>query len=570
MNISKIKNILFSIAILLCFIGVSVEAQELTQQEKTLKTTISQNNYKNLSNEYLQNVENLFYKQLENLDYKNAINTINYFVEANKKFYGENEISTAYAYVERANFFATILKNPDENFKNHLIKCYTSYFLTIDEPYSALTNINKLTNNKDNFLDEYSRIYSQMKDIKKAQNIEKQIYKNSIQNAENKNIIEFNNYFNLANIEMTRQNYQNCIKYLEKAEKLLATINDEDNQQKINFNFTKIRVYNNLYYFDEELKLLKDTEKLTNQTNNLFAKEEILQLYLDFYRESKDFTKALEYKNKIAEFYKNLPANSFGDLRLQEKIIDIYKDSEDYISAASYVNKLLEKLSTTKNFNHALYGKFLNKKQEILKNENKTDEAEKLIDEAYKEYQYVADLNSYYFYDVYKNYGDLWSKTPDERITYYTKALEINNAFLGEINDDAADILANLAELQDNKTTALYYINKSIETYKKVYDENNVKVYDTMLRKFYIYERFELNKKADKLLNEINSAVENNKIKGENAAFYFNLNISNAYKSLQDGNIQDATKYATKAENYIKVKSEHTTLNDLKENIKNR
>ena len=103
--------------------------------------------------------------------------------------------------------------------------------------------------------------------------------------------------------------------------------------------------------------------------------------------------------------------------------------------------------------------------------QGKIDEAKVKLDEAKSAYESVLPDGAYEFYELYRNYAELYSaeQKTEEAVKAYNKAMKINMALQGENHKDIADIynqLSHLYEDIDNKKSA-EYSKKAEEIYNK-------------------------------------------------------------------------------------------------------
>ncbi len=573
-KISKLTYCFCTALLMCCLTSNSVLSQdENTYTEKEMNKYIKQKNLEVINPDYINYIESSIYKDDKNL--KKSIDISSYFIDANKKYYGDVHPKTAYAYVNRANMYShnMIFDKAFEDLKtandiyqrnlnnydlgSYILSGYVDLYFSSQDPEKALEYLNKISNSKlyhlcPGYLNmQYANAYSQTKDISKAVAYYSKIYKEIEKNNGIESKEMFYYHLSMASLYQMIGDYSKCEEKLAEAEKLLTKLNDEDERLLINLNKAKIMYLNEILEFDIEQPILAQTADLIAKHGGYFDEEHINQYYIDYYREKKEFDKLPKYFKIIDGFYKNVPSNALTTVFfVEEKQIDTYRDSKNYEKAKEHSNIALNTIEPVKEYAPSIYIKFLLKSFDLNKDTQMFAEAKKDVDEAYKYCQKAFPSNSYMYFDVYKKYGEFYEAqgNPKEALKYFDKALKINLAHFGCKNKEIADVYVNIAKNTEDAKSAFANMDKAIEILEYCYGENHAKVYEKMKDKYHLYHKFGMNEEADKLLEKINEAINSNSIKGcSKFILNYDIDIQNAYIAMSKNDFDTALKYSDKA-----------------------
>lgn len=572
------KNILCSALLVCCLYSVPVFAQDDVQYtDKELQKCVSQLKMDGLSNQYLEQIEQLVYNQVQNRQYDKALKTAQYLINASKKYYGVNHSRTGFAYIARARVYQCMflfnksiqdldiansiyLKNTtDYDLANNVMLTYAMQYSSVQQPAKSIDYLKKTFSKEYQFngmsyvYNDIANFYTQAKEMKKAIEYYDKQYKDLVNNdlAISNNM--FYHYLAVAGLYQNVGLYSDTEKNLEKAEKLLTQLDDSDKKLLIALNKAKIVYLNEIRYYDESIALLAETEILAEKYGDTYDREHIKSYYIDMYRDKEEFSKTYKYFNAVEKLYSTLPSDSLGDLYpVLEKKIDMYWDMQELEKDYAVLSCALRKLELQKENVPALYAYFLLKKVNIDKESGKFEEAKQTIDTVLEYYKKAVPENSYAFVDVYKRYGELYEfqGKNKEALKYYNKAKDINLALLGNCNRDLADIYSSIANNVEDAKQAIAYIDKAIEIKKTCYGDHHVNVYNTILNKYNILRKYNLEDEADKLFKQIDNDVASNSIKGYISQFNFEFNKTKANKALEENNYQCAEQYANNALKY--------------------
>lgn len=572
------KNILCSVLLVSCLYSIPVFAQDDVQYtDKELQKCVSQLKMDGLSDQYLVQIEQLVYNQVQNRQYDKALKTAQYLINASKKYYGVNHSRTGFAYIARARVYQNMAlynksiqdldiansicqKNlTDFDFVNNVMLTYAmQYRATLQ--YNKTVEYLKKTLSKEYQYNGMSYVYSELansyaqaNDMNKALEYYDKQYKELIDNnlAISNNM--FYHYLSLAGLYQAVGLYSDTAKNLEKAEKLLVQLDDSDKKLLISLNKAKIMYLDEILYLDEENELLAKTDALVQKYGDTYDKEHIKGLYIVYYRSKKEFSKTYKYFNAVEKLYSTLPSDSLGDLYpVLEKKIDMYWDMQELQKDYDVLLCALRKLELQKENVPALYAYFLLKKVNIDKENRKFEDAKATIETVLEYYRKAVPENSYVFFDAYKRYGELYEfqGKNKEALNYFNKAKNINLALLGNCNKELADIYTSIANNVEDEKQAIEHIDKAIEIKKACYGDHHVNVYNTILNKYNILRKYNLEDEANKLLKQIDNDVASNSIKGYISQFNFELNKTKANKSFEENNYQCAEQYANNALKY--------------------
>lgn len=592
----NLKNYLCSTLVMCCFCSCSVFAQDDAQYtDKELQKCVSQLKMEGLSDQYLVQIEQLTYQQAQNRQFDKALNTAQYLINASKKYYGANHPRTGFAYIARARIYQYMAlfnksiqdldiansiyeKNPNDfDLANNVMLTYAMQYNYVQQYSKSISYLQKTLSKEYQYngmsyvYNDLANAYTQSKEMKKALEYYDKQYKDLVSNnlAVSQNMFYY--YLSIAGLYQNIGLYPDAAKNLEKAENLLAQLDDSNKSLLISLNKAKIMYLNEVRYFDESIALLSETEALVEKYGSTHDKEHIKTYYIDLYKDKKEYSKTYKYFNDIEKLYSNLPQDSLATLfPILEKKIEMYKDMQEFNKSCEALCNALRKLEMQKENAPSLYAYFLLKKFDLNKDENKLDEAKIALDTAFEYYKKSVPENSYEYFEVYKRYGQLNAHKGNsiEALKYYNKAKNINIALLGEVNRDLADIYADIANNVDNEKDAIAYINKSIDIRKACYGEKHQKVYSKLINKYHLYNKFEKHEEAAKLLEQINNDVNSKQIKGDTgSSIDYQLNLINAYNALSNNDTAKAELYANNALKYALTKKNKKQIYEIKYHI---
>ena len=191
------------------------------------------------------------------------------------------------------------------------------------------------------------------------------------------------------------------------AENILKTYNNSRPDLEILLNIEKVQYFLDTKEFNEALNLLKKNKKLIYKYGQKYQKTNIIQQFIDCYKDQKNLFKFNLYARKMNNFYNSLPSDSLLFLTLAEKQIDLYRTIGKIEEANKYAQNALNKLEPVKEYVPKLYGKFLRKAAEIKLQEENTAEAQIYLEQAIESYKKTIPEESFEFYEIYQSYGNL-------------------------------------------------------------------------------------------------------------------------------------------------------------------
>ncbi len=412
---------------------------------KDINKSVIEMKMDNLSPEYLFEVEKLFYAQRDAQDYDTAINTANYLINTSIKYFGENHPQTGFAYLARARYYTELIipdlakKDLDivykiyeqnkENLdlKNNILYSYVNYYSNIEEYYEAIKYLYKALGDKQDTAfayKTYGQIYSNMRANGKAKKYFNKYYSTIENGKENKNIELFEYHLLMAMLYQNEKAIDIFKEELNKAEEILKTYNNSRPDLEILLNIEKVQYFLDTKEFNEALNLLKKNKKLIYKYGQKYQKTNIIQQFIDCYKDQKNLFKFNLYARKMNNFYNSLPSDSLLFLTLAEKQIDLYRTIGKIEEANKYAQNALNKLEPVKEYVPKLYGKFLRKAAEIKIQEENTAEAQIYLEQAIESYKKTIPEESFEFYEIYQSYGNLsnTNENKTEAENYYKKA----------------------------------------------------------------------------------------------------------------------------------------------------
>lgn len=582
---SKINKKLCTLAVV-CVLTVLPTFADNQCTEKDIQKSVVSMNMNNLSAEYLSQVEQLLYKQMhEAQDYDSALVTLNYFIDASKKYYGANNSLTGFAYVAKERYYSGLmipnlakesldktyefyLLNQDSNdLKSNVLGDYVNYYSSIEQPYDSIKYLNELLKIQPKNANTYlaiGQIYLNMKNYKEAENLFKKYYE-ELQKDTNTNFFQY--HISMANLYQSEGKLELFADELNEAENILKQ-KDNNIDAKVDLNRSKIQYYIDALEFDKALSVLNETEELLSKYGKDVQKKNLIQQYIDCYKDKQDLSNFTKYAKKIDKTYDSLPQESLIPMTLAEKKIDIYKDLNKLDKADEYANTALAKLEPVKEFVPYLYGKYLKKAAEVKIQQDKTQEAKILLDKAIESHKKAAPETAYEFYEVYKTYGELYNRDGnlDEALNYYNKAANILKPLIGEKGNDLADIYSSLANIYrntDKLKEAVLMADKAYEIKEHCSGKNHVKTLESKLNKYHTYKAAGLDDEASKIISEINIIVSNGQSIGDKPGFFYSLNLENGHIALQNKQFDAAIIYANKALEFAKTKNKKIEVYNL-------
>lgn len=559
---------------IICALTVLPTYAEDTSKNIEVQKSVIEMRMDNLSTQYLDEVEKLFYKQRDLQEYDTALQTVNYLINASIKYNGENHPQTGFAYIARARYY-TELMIPDHS-KNDLDKAneiyehnkdnydlrdnisnaYIDYNIRIEQPYQAIKYMEPIINSET--LPEF--VYRQlgqmnirMYNIKEAEKYFAKYYDKIKEKANNEKEL-FYYHLEIAEMYQYAGKYNLYLEEINKAEKILETIDTNKEQLKILLNTSKIQYYIEMKEFDKAFLVLEENNELISKSGKEYQKKNIIQHYIDYFREQKDIKEFNKLAKEINKFYKTLPEESLLYLTLEEKQIDINKDLNNFDQATEYANDALKRIEPYKDYTPYLYGKYLRKMAEIKIAEGKAIEAKIYLDKALESFKKGAPETAYEFYEIYKNYAEYsqMSENYNDAINYYNKAESVIKGLKGEKSNEYVDIYSGLANtyihLGKNKE-AIKYSDNAVSIRENNYGKTHIKTIEEKLNQYNIYEAAGLQSEAIKILDEINTMFDKDEVIGTEKEIIFRLDIINAYISMAKEEYESAiinTKEALK------------------------
>ena len=567
----KVNRRIFTLTVICALTVLPIYAAETSTNNEIQKAVIEMK-MDNLSTQYLDEVEKLFYNQRDLQEYNTALKTVNYLINASIKYNGENHPQTAFAYIARARYYTELMipnlakkdldkafdisnyNNSNIDLKSNILTSYIGYYLALEEPYQAMKYIKEVINLEKESVSKYrelGQIYSKMKNLKEAEKYFSQYY-DGIKDITNNEEELFNYHLMMAQMYQETKMLDLYRAEMNKAEEILNTIDKNKDELKILINTCKIQYFIDTKEFDKALSLLNENNDLISFAGKSYQKTNLIYHYLDFYREQKNENQFKKYASKTDKFYKTIPSESLLYLTLEEKQIDLNKDLNYFDKANEYANEALEKIETYKEFTPFIYGKYLRKLAEIKLSQGNTEETTILLDKALENYKKVAPESAYEFYEIYKNYAELSNQKGnyEDSINYYNKAAKIIKELQGDKSNDLVDIYSGLAQtyIKIGKIEeAIPLTNEAVLIKENVYGKTHIKTIEEKLNQYNIYKMAELQDEAQKVLNEINTIVDNDEVIGTNNEINFRLNIINAYVLIEKKEYESAIINAKEA-----------------------
>ena len=559
---------------IICALTVLPTYAEDTSKNIEVQKSVIEMRMDNLSTQYLDKVEKLFYKQKDLQEYDTALQTVNYLINASIKYNGENHPQTGFAYIARARYYTELMipdhakndldkaneiyeHNKDNyDLRDNISNAYIDYNIRIEQPYQAIKYMEPIINSEK--LPEF--VYRQlgqmnirMNNIKEAEKYFAKYYDKIKEKANNEKEL-FYYHFEIAEMYQYADKYNLYLEEINKAEKILETIDTNKEQLKILLNTSKIQYYIEMKEFDKAFLVLEENNELISKSGKEYQKKNIIQHYIDYFREQKDIKEFNKLAKEINKFYKTLPEESLLYLTLEEKQIDINKDLNNFDQATEYANDALKRIEPYKDYTPYLYGKYLRKMAEIKIAEGKAIEAKIYLDKALESFKKGAPETAYEFYEIYKNYAEYsqMSENYDDAINYYDKAASIIKGLKNEKTKEYTDIYSGLANtyihLGKNKE-AIKYSDNAVSIRENNYGKTHIKTIEEKLNQYNIYEAAGLQSEAIKILDEINTMFDKDEVIGTEKEIIFRLDIINAYISMAKEEYESAiinTKEALK------------------------
>lgn len=559
---------------IICALTVLPTYAEDTSKNIEVQKSVIEMRMDNLSTQYLDEVEKLFYKQRDLQEYDTALQTVNYLINASIKYNGENHPQTGFAYIARARYYTELMipdhakndldkaneiyeHNKDNyDLRDNISNAYIDYNIRIEQPYQAIKYMEPIINSET--LPEF--VYRQlgqmnirMYNIKEAEKYFAKYYDKIKEKANNEKEL-FYYHLEIAEMYQYAGKYNLYLEEINKAEKILETIDTNKEQLKILLNTSKIQYYIEMKEFDKAFLVLEENNELISKSGKEYQKKNIIQHYIDYFREQKDIKEFNKLAKEINKFYKTLPEESLLYLTLEEKQIDINKDLNNFDQATEYANDALKRIEPYKDYTPYLYGKYLRKMAEIKIAEGKAIEAKIYLDKALESFKKGAPETAYEFYEIYKNYAEYsqMSENYNDAINYYNKAESVIKGLKGEKSNEYVDIYSGLANtyihLGKNKE-AIKYSDNAVSIRENNYGKTHIKTIEEKLNQYNIYEAAGLQSEAIKILDEINTMFDKDEVIGTEKEIIFRLDIINAYISMAKEEYESAiinTKEALK------------------------
>ncbi len=559
---------------IICALTVLPTYAEDTSKNIEVQKSVIEMRMDNLSTQYLDEVEKLFYKQRDLQEYDTALQTVNYLINASIKYNGENHPQTGFAYIARARYYTELMipdhakndldkaneiyeHNKDNlDLRNNILLSYISYYIDIEEPYNAIKFLKENINTEAEsacVYKELARIYTKMKNRKKAEKYYVQYY-DKIKNKTDIMTDLFQYHLMMAKMY---QETNEIIKWqieINKADEILNNLKSSKDKSKILLGLEKIQYYIEMKEFDKAFLVLEENNELISKSGKEYQKKNIIQNYIDYFREQKDIKEFNKLAKEINKFYKTLPEESLSSLTLKEKQIDINKDLNNFDQATEYANDALKRIEPYKDYTPYLYGKYLRKMAEIKIAEGKAIEAKIYLDKALESFKKGAPETAYEFYEIYKNYAEYsqMSENYNDAINYYNKAESVIKGLKGEKSNEYVDIYSGLANTYINlgkNQEAIKYADNAVAIRENNFGKTHIKTIEEKLNQYNIYEAAGLQSEAIKILDEINTMFDKDEVIGTEKEIIFRLDIINAYISMAKEEYESAiinTKEALK------------------------
>ncbi len=559
---------------IICALTVLPTYAEDTSKNIEVQKSVIEMRMDNLSTQYLDEVEKLFYKQRDLQEYDTALQTVNYLINASIKYNGENHPQTGFAYIARARYYTELMipdhakndldkaneiyeHNKDNyDLRNNIANTYMDYNMRIEQPYQAIKYMEPIINQET--LPEFvyrqlGQINIRMNNIKEAEKYFAKYYDKIKEKANNEKEL-FYYHLEIAEMYQYAGKYNLYLEEINKAEKILETIDTNKEQLKILLNTSKIQYYIEMKEFDKAFLVLEENNELISKSGKEYQKQNIIQHYIDYFREQKDIKEFNKLANEIDKFYKTLPEESLLYLTLEEKQIDINKALNNFDQATEYANDALKRIEPYKDYTPYLYGKYLRKMAEIKIAEGKAIEAKIYLDKALESFKKGAPETAYEFYEIYKNYAEYsqMSENYNDAINYYNKAESVIKGLKGEKSNEYVDIYSGLANTYINSgknKEAIKYSDNAVSIRENNYGKTHIKTIEEKLNQYNIYEAAGLQSEAIKILDEINTMFDKDEVIGTEKEIIFRLDIINAYISMAKEEYESAiinTKEALK------------------------
>ena len=581
MFVSNNKKIIAAAVCVLIF-NTSVYANENNDYTK-LKAeirTIQKENKGEINEKYINKIAALYFLQKTQGKLKAAANTLDNYVQLNEDFYGEDSTNTAFAYLIKANLYNDLKlyeivlecieeaeeisrNNPSNHFLEYeVLAAKIQYFQSIDQPYDVIPLLNekkeladKYNLSKADFNLDYAKIYIQIKDYDKASKYLDKYYKSLSTITEDKENALLQYYSSIANLYMNKIDYKNVLKYSLKTKELSKKLHKDNPSSIINDYNDLILYYVETLDYKTTYEYLNELSEIVKNSDNPFDGEMLVDKYIDINKETDNYDELEKYINKKKSITNKFPEESFRYLDLYEKSIDLYNEIENYDKSEELADKALNIIEPLKDELPSIYAKYLSKMSEVQTKKKDIIQAFRFLKEAEDNYNKVLPDGAYQYYEVNKNFADIYKEIEDTEnaIKYYKKALSINEALQGSEHRENADLYESLAEmysLQGEREKALKYIGKTLDIYTNIYGEKHVKTVKKLVAQYNVYNNLDLKKEAAELLNKLTDDAENGKIIGDNKTIYFDIYKKCIYRYLYEDDFDNAVIYAEKAFKY--------------------
>ncbi len=360
--------------------------------------------------------------------------------------------------------------------------------------------------------------------------------------------------------------YKDFMPLYEKTKKNIELIPDKEVQEGC---IAHLNLYLIRYYL-EIGELDKAKAAIDNYPENTPHLEyDKLSFYMDYYGKIKNYSKKKSVINSLKRSEKKNNNNTYDyQISINEFYADYYKNIGKCDKAEELYLEIIDLINKYQNGNPARKYVFYDALSDLYMDRQDIKNAEKYLKMAISVYKQPENSTSHahFLYKTARLF--LLKNQPDEAIKYLIQAEKIQAVV--PTNNDLADTyieLGNAYACKGNMDKAISYIEKYINIKEQQYGTDNVEFYSSLLNKADILNNWGYQKEADEIMNKAVSDFENNKIQGENYDFAYNMNLTLAYKYLEQEEFDKALSFVNRALKYTIDSNQHKEVYNLMSDI---
>ncbi len=538
---------------------------------------------------------------------KATLKLLNKILNQTQELYGEKSIETIPVYIKLFDFYwktnnslaqktyldkalEIITLNPgNKNLEKEVYSRKAHFYHHYENPYKSLKTLETVKNYVDNnnfndkyyYLGQIAASNQATRNFKATDKAYKDLY-NYLINSKKATKDDYFDYYCMLILYYIDSSQYNKVPKLYNTIMKYAKGNDDNSiSKRIEINSIFISYYKELHELKKAKELLDESSKLVSAIQDSHIKKESqIQLNNDFihyYNEKNEHIKSKSYLNEIYEYYKKQCSGIDTKWKKDkyDSYIDLYNNLNNADKALEIAKKLENILEDEKETAPVIYGNLLIKISEINNKENTISKRIQYAISAKTQYEKALPKNSFKLYEINKSLGDLYNENgnPNKALESLKLAEKILLPLEGENNKEAIEINTSYAETYCNMgdlNSAIIRINKAINTAKKIYGTENIKVYKLIYEKSNIYKHFNQTKNAQIYYNQVAKVIEANKLTSEDNSLNYDYYSNLAKKNIEEGNYNKALEYTAIAEQYAKRSLEKSDLNYILSDIHKR